>query len=189
MIPLALILREPDLGTSLVYAAIWLGLIFWFGISWSILLGAASPLLSALLSFYSERIANSPWPWGIYLLVLLLVLYLAKSGIRESFLLLLANIGGGVGMTFFWEGLKPYQQDRILSFFNPEDEKYKLATGYQPSSPRSPSAAADSWAPSTFTEPRRACRFYRKDTRTSSIRCWARRWDSWAPWDCSWSSP
>ncbi|UII55472.1 rod shape-determining protein RodA [Cytobacillus spongiae] len=38
MIPLALVLKQPDLGTSLVFIAIMLGMIFISGVSWKILL-------------------------------------------------------------------------------------------------------------------------------------------------------
>lgn len=130
MVPLALVLKEPDLGTSLVFAAIWLGMVFWFGLSWVVLLSAASPLLSAVISFYSERIlVGQPWPWAVYLLVLLVALTVARFRLLESFLLLLANIASGIGTSVFWAGLKTYQQARILSFFQPE--QYPQGAGYQ----------------------------------------------------------
>jgi len=129
MVPMVLVLQEPDLGTSLVFAAIWLGVVFWFGLSWVVLLSVGSPLVSAVLSFYSERIVDSPWPWGVYLLILLSALYVARFRLLESFLLILANIGSGIGASVLWEGLKPYQQARVLSFFQPELFRYE--TGYQ----------------------------------------------------------
>lgn len=56
LLPAMLVLREPDLGTSLVFLAIWLGMIFWFGISGLLLLTAVSAAASAVIMFYSERI-------------------------------------------------------------------------------------------------------------------------------------
>ena len=47
-VPFLLVLREPDLGTSLVFPALWLGLVFWFGISGVFLLGAGSAAASEL---------------------------------------------------------------------------------------------------------------------------------------------
>jgi len=130
MVPLALVLKEPDLGTSLVFAAIWLGIVFWYGLSWVVLLCAASPLLSAGFSFYSERIlVGQPWPWALYLLVLLAALTVARFRLLESILLLLANIASGIGTSVFWSGLKTYQQARILSFFQPE--QFPQGAGYQ----------------------------------------------------------
>jgi len=130
MAPLALVLKEPDLGTSLVFLAIWLGIVFWYGLSWVVLLCTASPLLSAGFSFYSERILmGQPWPWAVYLLVLLAALSVARFRLLESILLLLVNIASGIGTSVFWAGLKGYQQARILSFFQPE--KYPQGAGYQ----------------------------------------------------------
>ncbi len=128
-IPLALVLREPDLGTSLVYAALWLGAVFWFGLSWIFLLSVGSPLLSAIFNFYSESVVHQAWPWGAYLLVLMAGLTVARFRLLESFLLVLANIATGIGMSYFWDGLKPYQQERILTFFDPTRDQF--GTGYQ----------------------------------------------------------
>ncbi len=128
-LPLALVLREPDLGTSLVYAALWLGAVFWFGLSWVFILSVGSPLLSAIFNFYSESVIHQAWPWGAYLLLLMAGLTVARFRLLESFLLVLANIAAGVGVSFFWDGLKPYQQERILTFFDPTRDQF--GTGYQ----------------------------------------------------------
>ncbi len=128
-LPLALVLREPDLGTSLVYVALWLGAVFWFGLSWVFLLSVGSPLLSAIFNFYSESVVHQAWPWGAYLLVLMAGLTVARFRLLESFLLVLANIATGVGMSYFWDGLKPYQQERILTFFDPARDQF--GSGYQ----------------------------------------------------------
>ena len=128
-LPMALVLREPDLGTSLVYVALWLGAVFWFGLSWVFILSVGSPLLSAIFNFYSESVIHQAWPWGAYLLVLMAGLTVARFRLLESFLLVLANIAAGVGVSFFWDGLKPYQQERILTFFDPTRDQF--GTGYQ----------------------------------------------------------
>jgi rod shape determining protein RodA len=129
LLPAFLVLREPDLGTSLVFVAIWLGAVFWFGLSWVFILSAGSPLLSAVFSFYAESVLQQPWPWGLYLLVLLVALTVARFRLLESFLLVLANIVTGIGISFFWDGLKPYQQERILTFFDPARDQF--GSGYQ----------------------------------------------------------
>ncbi|PID80023.1 rod shape-determining protein RodA [bacterium DOLZORAL124_64_63] len=129
LLPMMLILREPDLGTSLVFLAMWVGLVFWYGVPGLLLLGAGSAAISAVFSFYSENVASSPWPWAIYLLLLLLVLYLARLSILPSVVLLAANILTGIGIPFFWEKLKGYQQERILTFFDPTRDAF--GAGYQ----------------------------------------------------------
>ena len=128
-LPMMLILREPDLGTSLVFMAVWVGLVFWYGIPGLLLVGAGSAAISAIFSFYSETVASSPWPWAIYLLVLIGALYAARLGIIAAVVLLIANITTGIGIPFFWDKLKGYQQERILTFFDPTRDAF--GTGYQ----------------------------------------------------------
>jgi len=128
-LPMMLILREPDLGTSLVFIAVWVGLVFWYGVPGLLLLGAGSAAASAVFSFYSETVAESPWPWAIYLLVLLGGMYLARLSILSSVFLLIANITTGIGIPFLWDKLKGYQQERILTFFDPTRDAF--GTGYQ----------------------------------------------------------
>ncbi|MCP4292140.1 MAG: rod shape-determining protein RodA [bacterium] len=129
LLPMMLILKEPDLGTSLVFLAVWVGLVFWYGVPGLLLIGAGSAAVSAIFSFYSETVALNPWPWAIYLLVLLGALYVARLGILSSVVLLIANIMTGIGIPFFWDKLKGYQQERILTFFDPTRDAF--GTGYQ----------------------------------------------------------
>ena len=44
-------------------------------------------------------------------------------------MLLLVNIVTGIGIPYVWERLMPYQQARILSFFEPSRDAF--GTGYQ----------------------------------------------------------
>lgn len=127
--PMALVLREPDLGTSLVFVAIWVGMVFWYGMPGILLVGAASAVLSAVIMFYSESIVRNPWPWGLYLLLVLGVLYLARLGVMAKVALLAVNVATGVGIPVIWGHLKPYQQDRILTFFEPSKDEF--GTAYQ----------------------------------------------------------
>jgi rod shape determining protein RodA len=129
LVPAVLVLREPDLGTSLVFLAIWLGMIFWYGISGLLLLTALSSSVSAVIMFYSERILEQPWPWAVYLLVVMGILYLLRAGLAASGLVLGANIAAGLGIPLVWSRLQPYQQDRIISFFDPSRDEY--GTAYQ----------------------------------------------------------
>ena len=129
LLPFVLVLREPDLGTSLVFLAIWLGVVFWYGLSWVFLISVGSPLVSGIFSFYSETVVHQAWPWGVYLVVLVALLYRARFRLLESVFLLLANIATGIGISFFWERLKPYQQERVLTFFDPSRDMF--GAGYQ----------------------------------------------------------
>ncbi|MBU8870511.1 MAG: rod shape-determining protein RodA [Gemmatimonadales bacterium] len=129
LVPLTLVLREPDLGTSLVFLALWVGMIFWFGVPGILLLGAGSAMLSAVFSFYSESVIHQALPWAVYLLVLVGALFLARMSILSKVVLLLVNLATGIGIPFFWEKLQRYQQERILTFFDPTRDAF--GSGYQ----------------------------------------------------------
>jgi len=127
--PFLLVLREPDLGTSLVFPALWLGMIFWYGISGVFLIVLGTAILSAVISFYSESVAHQAWPWAAYLLLLMGMLYKGRFRFAESGLILLGNIATGIGIPYLWDKLKPYQQARIMTFFEPSRDAF--GSGYQ----------------------------------------------------------
>lgn len=129
MVPLVLVLREPDLGTSLVFLAIWIGMAFWYGIPGILLVGAGSAGFCGVISFYSDSILHNPWPWAIYIVLLMVVLYLVQLSTTARISILLLNTLTGVGIPFFWDKLKTYQQERILTFFDPGRDAF--GTGYQ----------------------------------------------------------
>jgi rod shape determining protein RodA len=128
-VPMTLVLREPDLGTSLVFLAVWVGMVFWYGFPGILLLGAGSAVFSAVIMFYSESVAKQAWPWGLYILLILVVLYFVRLSILSRVVLLAVNVGFGIGIPFFWEKLKGYQQERILTFFDPSRDAF--GSGYQ----------------------------------------------------------
>jgi rod shape determining protein RodA len=129
IVPMALVLREPDLGTSLVFVAVWVGMVFWYGFPGTLLLGAASAAGSAVIMFYSETVAEQAWPWGLYILLLLVALYFLRVSILSKVVLLAVNVGFGIGIPFFWDKFKGYQQERIMTFFDPSRDTF--GTGYQ----------------------------------------------------------
>jgi rod shape determining protein RodA len=129
ILPMILVLREPDLGTSLVFVAVWVGMVFWYGFPGILLLGAGSAAVSAVIMFYSESVAKQAWPWGLYILLILGVLYYLRLSILSKVILLATNVGFGIGIPFFWDKLKGYQQERILTFFDPGRDAF--GSGYQ----------------------------------------------------------
>jgi rod shape determining protein RodA len=129
VIPAMLVLKQPDLGTSLVFGAAWVAMIFWFGMPGIFLLIAATAAASSVLMFYSEAVLHQPWPWGAYLLVLLGILYWVRWSIPAKVTMLVVNLFSGVGIPIMWGQLKGYQQDRVMAFFKPAEHAF--SSGYQ----------------------------------------------------------
>lgn len=122
ILPFILIARQPDLGTSLVFLAVILPLLYWAGLNWFYLFVFITPLVTLLLSFnfYAFLI------WMILISIVLIVSHRKPVILIGIFLL---HIIVGLITPVLWAQLKPYQQQRILTFANPEADPQ--GAGYQ----------------------------------------------------------
>jgi rod shape determining protein RodA len=119
--PALLVFKQPDLGTSLTFACVFLGMSFWAGATLSDVLVLTSPALSLVLNA-----VDLSW-WYIYLAILcawLLLKWRNKTWpifLRLAMIVIVvsANYGFGVVRPHMWGMLKEYQQKRLTSFVNP----------------------------------------------------------------------
>jgi len=88
----------------------------------SMLLLLASPLMSLLLA------VDTGW-WGAWILTLTALLILWRTYVTEGVFIWIVNSAMGVIAILLWNRLKPHQQQRLLSFVNPEADP--AASGYQ----------------------------------------------------------
>ena len=123
-IPWLLVFIQPDLGTSLVFGALMLTMLYWSGmpIEWVILL--LSPLLTALLS------GQVPWAMAIWIPMMALVAYRSLPWKRLAATITVMVHGAmAVATPWLWmHGLKDYQRDRLVLFLDPS--KDPLGGGY-----------------------------------------------------------
>ena len=113
LLPFALILAQPDLGTASVFVAILIAALYWSGLSTPKLILFVSPLVSLALAF-------STFFWGVWVLLIVAFLYRTRAYLTESLAVLLANVAMGVVVLPVWRSLATYQQVRILAFLQPE---------------------------------------------------------------------
>lgn len=121
-VPLVLVMGQPDLGSAIVFVGILFAMLFWSGVSARLLLLLASPAVSLLLA------ADTRW-WGAWMLLLFVLLVLWRAYVSEGVLIYLVNSAMGVLAILLWNRLKPYQQDRLITFLNPESDP--VNAGYQ----------------------------------------------------------
>jgi rod shape determining protein RodA len=123
-VPWILVFIQPDLGTSLVFGAIVLVMLFWAGLPlpWLVLL--LSPLLTAILA--------GAFPWALLVWIPLMA-WLAWRSLPWKRVGL--AVVSGVQVLFavitplLWmHGLKEYQRDRLVLFLDPS--KDPLGGGY-----------------------------------------------------------
>lgn len=120
-VPWVLIMRQPDLGTGIVFVGIFFAMLFWAGASWQLLVLVASPVVSLILAF-------STGLWGAWFLVLIALVLWYKPYLVEGVAVVLANVVTGVVAPVLWDKLNPYQQKRLLVFLDPSSDPQ--ASGY-----------------------------------------------------------
>jgi rod shape determining protein RodA len=114
-----LILRQPDLGTSLVFFAILGPLLYWRGLKlWHMLL-LVSPGISFLLHLYFRTQHATLWPWLVFVALVFGVTLWRRLYLLENICILVVNASVHVLEPMLWERLREYQQQRIVSFFDP----------------------------------------------------------------------
>jgi len=122
LLPALLVLKQPDLGTSLVFFAILITMLFWAGVPLFYLFLIVSPVLSLICAFN--------WlSWAIFFLILIALLYRVKPTFVFSLGFILLNLTTGMITPLVWNRLHDYQKQRILVFLDPGRDP--LGAGYQ----------------------------------------------------------
>lgn len=121
-VPMALVARQPDLGTAIVFGAMLFPMLYWAGMEPIYVVLLITPLVSMLC-------ATALVSWIIFVLCILAILYFGRLRAAEAAFVLALNFAIGVVTPFLWGKLEPYQKDRILAFVNPD--KDPLGSGYQ----------------------------------------------------------
>jgi len=120
-VPCILVLRQPDLGSALVFIGIYFAMLFWAGVRPRMLFLLASPVISLLLAFNTLA-------WSFWMIIFVLILIAWRPYVWDWVVFLAANVAMGAVAMPLWKRLAPYQQNRLLTFLNPEVDP--RAAGY-----------------------------------------------------------
>jgi rod shape determining protein RodA len=121
-LPALLVLKEPDLGTALVFGAIFLVMVVWAGIRlWTLAL-----LLTPLISLVA---ASNVYAWLAFFTLLMAALFITRPGFWPSVWMSLLNLAAGIATPLLWNRLHDYQKMRILIFLDPSRDPH--GAGYQ----------------------------------------------------------
>lgn len=121
-IPFLLVMAQPDLGSAIVFVGIFFAMLFWAGVRPSLLLMLASPVISLLLAVDTRL-------WAGWMILLFLLLVAWRRWVGEGVFVYVVNSAMGVLAIMLWNRLKPYQQQRLVTFINPESDPVR--SGYQ----------------------------------------------------------
>lgn len=122
LVPVLLIMRQPDMGTSLVFLSMILPILFWVGLSPYVLFVIISPLIIIVGAFFGITY------FIIALVVVGLILLLFKKNILLTVGILVLNFVIGFSVDTLYQKLQPYQQNRIKAVFDPTTDP--LGSGY-----------------------------------------------------------
>lgn len=122
LLPALLIVKQPDLGTALVFPAVLISMLFWSGVPILYLLLIISPVVSLISAFH--------WiSWALFFLILILLLHRLRLTFVFSVGFLLLNLAFGMITPLVWNKLHDYQKQRIIVFLDPGRDPQ--GAGYQ----------------------------------------------------------
>jgi rod shape determining protein RodA len=111
LIPILLILAEPDLGSALVFLPILGIMLYWRGLTLFQVFLLFSPLLSFIFG-------HSLYTWIGYFIILIVIL-IWKANLFQTLIALVINSLSGLLEPLIWSQLKDYQKARITNFLAP----------------------------------------------------------------------
>jgi rod shape determining protein RodA len=122
LIPTALIVAQPDVGTALIFLGIILPVLYWAGGSPFFLLAIIAPGLAAVAALFGTT------AFIIVIVATFAMLFLLHENRFLSAIVSSITVLVGISVQFMYGKLQPYQQRRIDTFFNPEADP--LGAGY-----------------------------------------------------------
>jgi len=123
LLPMGLIVKQPDLGTSLVFPVLILPVLFWAGLHWSTTILFFIPVVAALSSFNLIT-------FFIAMGCLTFIMVFSRKPLSVIIPNFIINILAGLLTPYIWlNKLHTYQQNRILTFLGLEQDPRGL--GYQ----------------------------------------------------------
>ncbi|MBO7413343.1 MAG: rod shape-determining protein RodA [Fibrobacter sp.] len=127
IVPFALVLKQPDLSTALVFIAMTLVAFFFAGLSLTDLFLVVSPVFSVLFS-HSQTILFQVL-WGAFICLVVFAVFRRHLPKALMAAILVVNILSGYASTMAWNMLEPHQQKRVNTFLDPMSDP--LGDGYQ----------------------------------------------------------
>ena len=122
MLPVLLILLEPDMGTAVVFLIMIIALIFWKGLSVFAMFVVLSPVFVALSSLFGT------YYFIASIILVLAALFIFKKNIFFSGSIFAINLASGFFAEYVLGAMSKHQQQRIQAFIDPMSDP--LGSGY-----------------------------------------------------------
>ncbi|MEA1986131.1 MAG: rod shape-determining protein RodA [Candidatus Marinimicrobia bacterium] len=122
LLPMAIILKQPDLGNSLILVMIFGGMLFSSGVRLYYIFLLIAPIITIFAAF-------NPVTFFIWGVLLAIIIFINHSNILSFAGIFIGNVLVGIITPVVWNNILPYQQQRILTMFNPNLDPQNA--GYQ----------------------------------------------------------
>jgi rod shape determining protein RodA len=123
MVPMLMVLAQPDLGTAMVFGGVLLATMFWAGTPLGIMFLLLSPVLGLAFAYVGT------WVYSLYMILLMAFLFFYRARPSEWVAVLALNLVMGTIAWPLWDSLEEYQKMRIVSFVDPSMDP--RGAGYQ----------------------------------------------------------
>jgi rod shape determining protein RodA len=112
-LPMALVMLQPDIGTTIVFAFMLIACLYWAMVPLRTILMLISPAVALIAAF-------NVWVWGVWFLFISMMIFFWKPTIAQGAAVLVANVVAGTIALPLWDSLATYQKNRILVFMDPQ---------------------------------------------------------------------
>lgn len=129
LVPMAFIVRQPDLGTAISFGAPLFPMLYWAGMRRLFIFFILSPLLSVAFSFEPLWQGAAPYLFAAFITGSSAAIHLLMGRLWFTLTMISVNLSAGLITVYLWDHfLRQYQKDRIMTFLDPESDR--LGSGW-----------------------------------------------------------
>ena len=118
LLPVFLIALQPDVGTAIIYLGMLAIIIYWAGAPNFLMISLIAPVAAIIATFFGTT------PFLIVVGATLVTLFILRENRLISAIVFSGTVLLGVSIQFIFSTLAVHQQNRILSFLNPEADPH-----------------------------------------------------------------
>jgi rod shape determining protein RodA len=122
LLPVILIVLQPDVGTALVYLGMLVVIIYWAGATNFLMILLIAPVVAAIATLFGTT------AFLIVIATTFILLFILRQNWLFSAMVFSFTVLMGVSVQYIFGKLAPHQQKRILTFLNPDADP--LGAGY-----------------------------------------------------------
>ncbi|MEE3258819.1 MAG: rod shape-determining protein RodA [Candidatus Latescibacterota bacterium] len=129
LVPMALIVRQPDLGTAISFGAPLFPMLYWAGMRKLFIFLVISPILGVVCSFEPLWQSAAPYIFATFIIGSTAAIHLLLGRLWLTITTMGVNLSAGLITVYLWDNLlRQYQKDRIMTFLDPESDR--LGSGW-----------------------------------------------------------